>query len=350
MSDEAKNHEQANQQPPASDKPTAADPAKTHVAQTFKHASPLIACRFDPTGRFVFAGAQDGRVWRWQLEGEAKTELNGHKSWVRSLAFSPEGQTLVTAGYDGTLVWWPAAAEKPEPLRTVAAHQGWIRAVVTSPDGQLLASVGNDLLVKLWNVADGSLVAELPGHESHIYNVAFHPDGQQLVTGDLKGNFLHWELPTGKEVRRFAEAALHKYDNTFWADIGGARGLTFSRDGKQLAASGITNVSNAFAGVGNPIVVLFDWEAGKQKVQQLSKAKVRGTAWGVALHPENFTIAVSGGSGGFLLFWKPDQKDEFHSFKLPDTGRDLDLHADTIRIATAHYNGQLVISKMAAKA
>jgi WD40 repeat protein len=333
-----------------------ADPTKTHVAETLKHTSPLIACRFDPTGKFVFAGAEDGRVWRFTLEGGAKTEFAGHESWIRAIAFSPDGKTLVTGGYDGRLAWSAADAESPaenkpvEPLRAMEAHDGWIRAIAVSPDGALLASVGNDLVVRLCNMSDGAPIAELRGHESHIYNVAFHPAGKHLVSGDLKGNFLVWELQSSKELRRFAEPLLHKYDPTFWADIGGPRGMAFNGDGTLLAACGITNVSNAFAGVGNPTVVVFDWSTGERKIQHLGKGDPRGTAWGVAFHPDGFTIAASGGSGGFLHFWKPDEKEDFHQVKLPDTGRDLALHPDGITLATCHANQTLVISKMLAKA
>ncbi|MEQ8788619.1 MAG: WD40 repeat domain-containing protein [Pirellulaceae bacterium] len=330
-----------------------ADPTKTHVAQTIKHPTPLIACRFEPGGKYVFAAAQDYRVWRYELgtkEDPQPTEFAGHESWVRAIAFTADGKTMITGGYDGRLVWSPVDAKKPEPVRTVEAHDGWIRAIAVSPDGKLLASVGNDLLVKLWNAADGAAVGQLAGHESHIYNVAFHPEGGHLVSGDLKGNFLHWDLKAMKEQRRFAEETLHKYDGTFWADIGGPRGMAFSPDGGLLAASGITEVTNAFAGVGVPTVVVFDWRKGERKVQYLGKDKPRGTGWGVVMHPAGFTIGVSGGSGGFLLFWKGDEKDEFHQVKLPDTGRDLDLHPDGLRLATVHSNGQLVISKMADKA
>ena len=82
--------------------------------------------------------------------------------------------------------------------------------------------------------------------------------------------------------------------------------MTFDKDGKWLACSGITNVSNAFAGVGNPSVVVFDWKEGKQKIEHLSKGKLRGVAWGVAIHSDGTRIAATGGSGGYLLFWKPD--------------------------------------------
>jgi WD40 repeat protein len=321
-----------------------ADPAKARLADDLAHGSPLISCRFDPTGRFVFAGAQDSSIVRWELTTKGKTELAGHESWVRGMAFSPDGATLVSGDYAGRLLWWPAADPAPAAQRTVEAHAGWVRAVAVSSDGQFVASCGNDHLVKLWRLDDGSPVRTLAGHASHVYNVAFHPGGGRIVSCDLKGELIDWEVETGKEVRRLKAAALYKYDPSFKADIGGARGLAFSRDGRRLAASGITNVSNAFAGVGDPLVVLIDWESGQESKQQKSKSDLRGAAWNVAIHPQEFTLALSSGSsGGYLLFWKLDEEQEIHSFKLPNNARDMNLHPDGLRVATAHVDGHLRI-------
>ncbi len=328
-----------------------ADPSKTHVTKDWAHDSPLISCRFDRTGKWVFAGAQDSRVWRFDCETGQKTELAGHESWVRGMAFSADGQTLITGGYDGRLIWWPVAAEKPTPAKTVEAHHGWIRALAESPSGELLASVGNDLVVRIWKIADGTLVKEFAGgHTRHIYGVAFHPDGKHLATGDLLGNVVDWDLEAGKESRRFTMPVLSKYDETFKADIGGTRGLVFNADGTQLAASGITNVSNAFAGIGNVCVVLANWADGKQIVQYASKAKVQGVAWNVAFHPQGFVVAAGGGrGGGFLFFWKGTEKDEFHAFKLPNVPRDMSLSPDLLQVATPHFDSHLRISRIADK-
>ena len=331
-----------------SDKSLDIDPTKTHVAKQLKHNSPIISCRFDKRGRYVFYGAQDNRVWRWDWRNGTKTELAAHDSWVRAIGCCPDNATLLTGGYDGRLIWWPVDAEKPQPIRRITAHAGWLRSLAISPNGQFVATSGNDRLVKLWSVKDGAPVAELEGHQRYVYNVAFHPDGRNLVSGDLMGNLIHWEIPSGKKLREFRAKSLHKYDTTFKADIGGFRGLTFSPDGKYLAGSGITNGTNAFAGVGNPSIVVFDWQAGKEQIQHLSKGKLRGVAWGVAIHPKDFTIGVSGGQGGYLLFFKPGQQEEFHQFKLPDTALDLDLCTDGLHLATAHYDRQVRISKMAA--
>lgn len=325
------------------------DASKTHVESDYKHERPLISCRFDPTGQFCFAGSQDYQVWRWSLEDGNKVAFDTN-AWVRGLAFAEQGELLLTVGYDGRLIWWPANSDAPQPIRAVEAHQGWARALDVSPDGSLVATVGNDLALRIWKTADGSMVRELRGHESHVYNVAFHPDGKQIVTGDLKCNAIAWDVETGKQVRTWQAASLIKYDKTFRADIGGFRSMRFSSDGKRLVCSGITNVTNAFAGVGNPSVVVFDYENGKQVIEHLSKAKLKGVAWGLVLHQDGPVIASVGGSGGHLLFWQPDAKDEFHHMKLPSDARDLDLHRDHVRLATAHFDGHLRIHRMAAKA
>src|SRR5690606_5438866 len=160
------------------DRRMAADPLQTHVSKEFEHERPWISCRFDKSGKYVFGGSEDFHVWRIDLESGEKVAYNT-AAWVRAIAVTND--LLITGGFDGRLMWWPVAAEKPEPVREVAAHDGWVRAVEVSPDGTRLATCGNDLKVKLWNLSDGSQVGEMLGHERDIYNVAFHPDGKQLV-------------------------------------------------------------------------------------------------------------------------------------------------------------------------
>ena len=326
------------------------DPTQTFVASQWKHARPLTACRFDPSGKYVFTGAEDNFVTRWDLSTGSPTSLTGHDRWVRAFAFSQSGDTVYTGGYDGRILSWAAATEKPEPILRFDAHQGWVRALAMGPDGTRLASCGNDKLVKLWDVKDGKLFLELRGHESHVYNLAFHPTDGSLVSCDLKGNVKQWDLTASKASRDLSAAALYKYDTQFRADVGGARSLAFSRDGKQLALGGITNVSNAFAGVGNPAVMLLDWETGKLVVQYEGKEKINGVAWGVRQHPNGFWIGLSGGGGGgWLYFWRDAAPAEFAKFKLPDSGRDFDLHPDGIRVAVAHPDLHLRICELRKK-
>ncbi|HEY3788380.1 MAG TPA: hypothetical protein VGL71_05965, partial [Urbifossiella sp.] len=63
------------------------DPTTTKLEREFKHARPLIGCRFDPSGRFLFASAEDNTIQRFDLLTGAKTAFIGHSSWVRGMAF-----------------------------------------------------------------------------------------------------------------------------------------------------------------------------------------------------------------------------------------------------------------------
>jgi WD40 repeat protein len=327
------------------------EPDKTHQVGEFKHAAPLLACRFDPSGQFVFASSHDFSIQRWHLASGKVAPLAAHGSWVWSLAFHPSGSTLYSAGYDGRVIWWDATAENPQAVRNLEAHQGWVRAVTVSPDGNLLATAGNDNLVKLWSAADGTHLATLAGHAHHVYNVAFHPTRPVVISGDLKGVVREWDIAGGEELRQFDAQALWKYDEGFGADIGGVRSIAVSVDGKLLACGGITEVSNAFAGIGTPIVVVVDLEKGEKRTQLMTTKKFRGTTTGLFFHREGFLLgSTSGHDGGHLLFWKIDSPQEYFDFKLPDLARSLDLHRDERRLATAGPDGKLHLWQMTAKA
>jgi WD40 repeat protein len=332
---------------PAPSKPVV-EPAQARLVQELKHTRPLLGCRIDPTGRFVCAGAQDQGVVRWELAGGKKTLLAGHKSWVRALAFAARDKILFSGGYEGNILAWPVESGSSTPLRTLEAHQGWVRALAVSPDGQVLASCGNDRLVKLWSVHDGRLLRELEGHGSHVYNLAFHPAGRHLASADLKGVVKVWDLQTGGMERELDASALYRYDPAFMADIGGARGMAFRGDGAVLACCGITDVQNAFAGVGKPLVLLFDWPAGKPRPLR-PRENFQGTAWGVAFHPAGYVVAVGGGNGGVVWFWKGDGPQDVFTLKLPANGRDFDLHPDGKRIAVACADGAVRIYDLGPK-
>ena len=335
---------------PAAAPAATPDPAQTRQVKELKHTAPLFSCRFDPTGRFAVAGAQGNVVARWELATDKKTDMTGHESWVRAVAFSPRGDRLFTGDYAGRVTCWSYASEPPAPLWTVDAHRGWVRSAAVSADGDVLATAGNDGLVRLFTTERGTPVREMAGHDCHVYAVAFHPLGPHLVSADLRGRVKHWDATSGQMIRDLNAAELFKYDGQFRADIGGARGMSFSPDGRFLACSGITEVTNAFAGVGKPLVILFDWYTGQRKQMLQPTDAFQGVAWGVSFHPAGFIVAVGGGGGGGILwFWRPDRPQSFHSLKLPNTAYDLALHPNGLQLATAHFDGALRLHDMTAK-
>ena len=166
------------------------DPKQAHVVAQWPAGRPIVCCRFEPKGRFLFCGLESLAVERFNVADGKKTTFSGaHESWVFSLGFSPSGDTFYSGGGDGRVVFWETAASAPgsKPIRTVEAHKGWVRAIAVSPDGKLIATGGNDRVVRLWESSTGKLVRELSKHASHIYSLEYLADGKSLLSGDLLG-------------------------------------------------------------------------------------------------------------------------------------------------------------------
>ncbi|MAV38449.1 MAG: hypothetical protein CMJ59_23680 [Planctomycetaceae bacterium] len=318
------------------------DPKQTKLTKEVKHNRPLTTCFWDPLSRYVFFGAEDHFIHRFDITSGKVSAFAGHDSWVRALVASADGKTLYSAGYDGRLIFWEAAANQPKPQRTIEAHQGWVRAVTLSRDGKYLATCGNDRMVKVWRASDGQLVKEFTGHKTHVYNVVFQHDSKTLVSCDHKGVVKNWSLSGTPARELLTVKAIHGYDTTFRADIGGARGIAIRSDGTQLALSGISKVTNAFAGVGEAVVALVDLTKGTLDRVLQPKDKLKGTMWGVAHHPAGFWIGLSGGSGGgSLSFWQGDTNHEQFKLKLKHDGRGMSVSPDHQRIAVAHADAHL---------
>lgn len=325
------------------------DVKQARAVTEYAHERPLVSCRFEPQGRYVFAGSEDRSVLRWSLADGAKAALTAHESWVKAIAFTKDGAYTITGGYDGRIVWWTTDAEKPEPLRSIDGHQGWIRTMSVSPDGRLLATGGNDNAVRLWNIDDGSLVRELAGHERHVYSVQFHPGGESLVSGDLVGVVKQWNSASGEAVRTFDAKPLHTYEGGQQVDFGGVRTLAVSADGKYLAAGGLHKATNPLGAVHEPLAMLWEWESQKLLQSHIAEGITGGVLWRTTFLADQTLMGASGGSsGGFLLFWQNDKVMDFHRFRLPSLARDMDVHSDGVRVATAHNDGKLRIATLSA--
>ncbi|MDB6171205.1 MAG: repeat-containing protein [Chthoniobacteraceae bacterium] len=326
----------------------SADPKLAHIVAELPADAPLMACRFDPTGKYVFATSENRSIYRWELAGGKRIAFTGHDSWMFDLAMSADGQTLISAGGDDQLIWWPAAADAPEPIRKVKAHEGWIRALALSPDGKLLASGGNDRVVRLWNAADGTKVSEFAGAERDIYSLLFHPGGQWLLAGDLDGVIRQWNVADGALVRTLDAKALHVYEGGQQVHYGGVRAMVLSPDAKWLVAGGLHKGTNPLGNVQEPLAMRLEWESAKLARQHLTEGNANERIWAMHYHSQGFLLAGIGGGKGALIFWNEGEDKPFHTFALPNSARGMSVHPDGIQVATTHHDGKLRITKLMA--
>jgi general transcriptional corepressor TUP1 len=88
-----------------------------------------------------------------------------------------------------------------------------VTSVAISPDARFVAAGSLDTVVRIWDVATGTLVDRLRGHGDSVYSVAFTPDGKGLVSGSLDKTLKYWELNTAmnnarKTGERFGKCVL----------------------------------------------------------------------------------------------------------------------------------------------
>ncbi|RMF05763.1 MAG: TIR domain-containing protein, partial [Chloroflexi bacterium] len=152
--------------------------------------------------------------------------LNNYDFGVTSVAFSPDGQTVVSAYDDGT-IQMQNVNDPTAPPAILGRHDSRAASVRFSPNGSLLVSAGDDGLVRLWNLADpGSEPLLFAGHEGPVITAVFSPSGKTVVSSSDDRTIRLWNIsdPDAKpEVVEIPDIALT---------------LAFSPNGRQLAAAG----------------------------------------------------------------------------------------------------------------
>ena len=87
-------------------------------------------------------------------------------------------------------------------LKTLKGHGDWVNSVAFSPDGRTVVSCSNDKTLKLWSVSDGECLKTLQGHCRHINSAAFSPDGNTVLSGSNDHTLKLWGAPSQKNITK----------------------------------------------------------------------------------------------------------------------------------------------------
>lgn len=232
------------------------------VPRSFDLGSLVNALAFSPDATLLAVATDEPEVTIWDVARANRVlDLAGrHRDFVRDVAFSADGRQIATASEDGLVIVWSLDAGQPAfpPLE----HGVPVRRVAFGPDGRL-ATASEDLSARIWRTGDPGagmfLERSLPHDAGDLWDVAFSPDGSQLVTASSDGKARIWNLSSGTEVRELVPGE------------GQLRRIAFVAEGRRVATA-----AEAPLGMLNRNALVMLWSVAPAPATVARHAKVLG--------------------------------------------------------------------------
>ncbi|CAE7085759.1 unnamed protein product, partial [Rhizoctonia solani] len=164
------------------------------------HTGDVNSVAFSPDGKSVVSGSEDNTVRIWDSNGSSPIgePLKGHSSSVSSVSYSPLGNRIACGSFDNTIRLWDPSTGQQSGHALKGNHP--ITSVAFSPDAKLIASGCGSVFstanaVQLWDVQTRKAASEpLTGHADAVRSVSFSPDGTRLVSGSLDKTIRVWDV------------------------------------------------------------------------------------------------------------------------------------------------------------
>jgi WD40 repeat protein len=292
-------------------------------AQTYPDAGAVAAVVFDGKGETFYSGSADKAIQVWKFAADTPTKNFQHPAIVDVVAFNPAGTQLATGCHDGRVRIFDVA--KGSVVREIQAHvvmnkPSAVYCLAWTADGKQLISGSEDRSLKLWNAADGKMVREFKayeakkfekGHTDSVISLALSPDGKTLASCDWAHAIKIWNVADGSVLRELSNPHL-KSDvppEPPKAHPGVVFALRFTPDGKRLVSIGGAPRLRGYLAI---------WNVADGKLLHGGEQSL-GTFFSLALSSDGKYLAV--GAGGTSGSGEDGNKNNVYVMKLPAGGK-----------------------------
>jgi len=317
------------------------------LARLDGHRGAVTYAVFSRDGERIVTASLDARARVWNaLNGQLLAQLKGLRvhSIVRA-AFSPNGEFIVTAGFDHTAQVWQTTGG--QLLATLEGHTDSVLDAEFSPDGRRIDTAGGsprdtrfvaylgalgikagvaDNTARVWNTADGRLLAKLEGHTSGVVRAVFSPDGQRILTASEDGTARLWSAANGQQVTKLE------------GHTSGVADAAFSPDGMRIVTAGEDRTARVWNATDGQMLVKLEGHSNR-----VTHAEFSSNGQRIITASEDGTARVwNAASGQLVANLEGDGKAVRHAEFSPNGQRIVTASDDgTARVWNA-ANGQLV--------
>ncbi|KAG2066807.1 WD40 repeat-like protein [Suillus decipiens] len=174
--------------------------------------SAIHCVRYSPSGEHLAIATDDIQIWNTGTR-ECIAKFKGHESWIMSLAWTPNGKQLISAGGgdDPTIRIWDSSTwnQIGEPCK---GHTDAVEMIALNPTGTLLASASDDQHVRIWRLSDRQTIAVFK-HTDFVSCVTFSMDGKHILSGGKIHVISKWAVPSPEDILKD-----HSSNDGSWED------------------------------------------------------------------------------------------------------------------------------------